>query len=243
MKPRSTDLRVVTLGQLGDEAVRADCLRRSLDLGARGVRSTEGDVFADGAPEQEAFLRNDPELSANRGLRHLAQVGAVDRDAPVARVVEAGEQLRDRGLPRARVADERDRGAGRDVEVEVVQDVGEIGVSEPDVLEADVPLDLRELTCVLRVDDVRPLVEDRGDAVECCRRGEERVVELRELLHGVEEVREIEHEGDEGSDLHLPFDDGPATDTEHDRGRDRRDDVDGGEVHAVEDDRLVFDSR
>ena len=93
-----------------------------------------------GAPEEEPFLRNDPELAANRRLRDLAQIGAVDRDAPVSRVVEAGEQLRDRRLPGARVADERDRGACGHVEVEVVQHVGELAVAEADVLEADVAL-------------------------------------------------------------------------------------------------------
>ena len=137
------------------------------------------------------------------------------------------------------MADERDRGACGDVEVEVVQHVRKLAVAEADVLEADVASDLRQLAGVRRVDDVRLLVEDGGDAIERCGRGEERVVELRELLHRVEEVREVEHEGDERSRRHLALDDQPAADAEDDRGRDRREDVDGREVDAVEDDRLV----
>ena len=129
----------------------------------------------------------------------VAQVRAVDRDPTGARVVEAREQLRDRGLPGARVADERDGGAGGDVEVEVVEDVGELAVPEADVVEVDVAVDPRELARVGRVDDVGLLVEDGRDPVECGRRREERVVELRELLHRVEEVREVEREGEQRS--------------------------------------------
>ena len=40
-------------------------------------------------------------------------------------------------------------------------------------------------------------------------------------------------------DRHLPLDDEPAADAEHDRGRDRREDVDGREVEPVQDHRLV----
>ena len=119
--------------------------RGSLDLGAGGVGPAEGDVVGDRAGEEEALLRHDPELAAQRRLRDVAQVDAVDRDPPVARVVEAREELRDRRLPGARVADERDRRPWRDVEVEVVEDVREVAVPEADVLEADVALDRREL--------------------------------------------------------------------------------------------------
>jgi hypothetical protein len=82
------------------------------------VCAAEGDVLADRAGEQEAFLRNDPELAAQRRLRHVAQVVPVDSDPPFARVVEARQQLGDRRLARTRVPDERDGGARRNVEVE-----------------------------------------------------------------------------------------------------------------------------
>ena len=48
------------------------------------VRPPEGDVLGDGAREEEALLRHDPELVAQRRLRHVAEVVAVDRD-PAAR--------------------------------------------------------------------------------------------------------------------------------------------------------------
>jgi hypothetical protein len=74
------------------------------------------------------------------------------------------------------VPDERHRRPGRDLEVEVVEDVRKLAVAEANVLEADVPVDPGERTRVRRVDDVRFLVEDDGDAVERGRRGEVSVV-------------------------------------------------------------------
>ena len=139
------DLRVVAGGEIGDERVGSDGVRGRFDLGAGGAGPAEGDVVGDRACEEEALLRNDPELAAERLLGDAAQVGAVDRDPPVARVVEAREQLGDRGLSRAGVPDERDRRARRDVEVEVVQDVREVAVAEADVVEADVAFDAGEL--------------------------------------------------------------------------------------------------
>ena len=180
-----------------------------------------------------------PSCAAQRRLRDLAEVGPVDRDPALARVVEAREQLRDGRLARARVADERDGRPRRDVEVEVVEDVRQLSVAEADVLEADVAPDRGQLTCVGRIDDLRLLVEHRRDPVERRRGGEERVVELRELLHRVEEVRQVEREGEQGADRHAPVDDEPSADPEDDRGRDRREDVDRREVEPVQDHGLV----
>ena len=137
------------------------------------------------------------------------------------------------------MTDERDRRPGGDVEVESVQDVREVGVAEVDVLEADVAPDRRQLARVRRVHDLRLLVEDDDDPVERGRGREERVVELRELLDGVEEVPEVEREREERPDGEAAVDDERAAEAEDDRGRDRREHVDGGEVDAVEDDRLV----
>ncbi len=189
--------------------------------------------------EEEPFLWDDSELPAERKLRDLAKVRAVDRDAAVARVVEAGEQLRDRRLPGPRVAHESDGGAGRNVEIEVVEDVRELSVAEADVVEADVPANRREVAGVVRIHDLRLLVEDGRDPVECGGRGEEGVVQLRQLLDGVEEVAEVEREGEQRPDRHLARDDQPAADAEDDRRCDGRQNVDGREVHAVEDHRLV----
>ena len=159
---------------------------------SRRVGTAEGDVLAHRAGEEEALLRDDPELPAQRLLRDVAQVDAVDRDASLARVVEAGEQLRDRRLAGARVADERDRRAGRDVEVDPVQRPRARAVAEADVLEAHVAVDRASSRAPGAVDDLGLLVHDVDDLVQRGDGRQERVVELRELLDGVEEVRQVE---------------------------------------------------
>ena len=90
-----------------------------------------------------------------------------------------------------------------------------------------------------RVDDLRLLVEDGDDAIERSRRGQERVVELRQLLHRVEEVREVEREGEERSDGEAAVDDERASEAEDDRRRHRGEHVDRREVEAVQHDGLV----
>ena len=239
-RPALAELRLVAVLELEDEAVGADRLRRRGDLRRWRVRSRERDVLGDGAAEEEPFLRHDPELTAERVLRDVAEIVAVDRDPALGRVVEAREELRDRRLAGACLADERDRRARRDVEVEPVQHLRELRpVPEADALEADVAVDPRQLDRVLRVHDLWLLVEHADDLVERGDRGQERVVELRELLDRVEEVAEIEREREERAGAHVAVVDEPAAVAEDDRGCRRREQVDRREVDRVQDGRLV----
>ena len=98
--------------------------------------------------------------------------------------------------------------------------------------------DAVELASVGHVLDLGHLVEHVRDLVERCDRGEERVVELRELLHGVEEVRQVAEERDEDPDRHLTVEHEPAAVAEHDCGRSRREEVDEREIEPAEDDGL-----
>src|SRR5439155_1316885 len=86
-------LRLVAALEPEDELVRADRSSPTNDVLGRGIRACERDVLRHGAGEQEALLRDDPELAAERLLRHLAQVDAVDRGPALDGVVEAGKQL------------------------------------------------------------------------------------------------------------------------------------------------------
>ena len=183
-------------------------------------------------------MGDDAELAAKRGLRDVANVGPVDRYPAVCRVVKAGEQLRDRGLAGARVADESDGRAGGDVEIDPVEDLVAAAVPEPDMLEADMALDPRQVACSLGVAHLRLLVEHGHDLVQRGRGREERVVELRELLDRVEEVLHVEHEGEQRSEGDVALEIEVAAVAEHDGERDRGEQVDEREVEAVEDDRL-----
>ena len=194
----------------------------------------------DGAGEEEALLRHDPELAAQRLLADVAQVDAVDRDRPARRVVEAREQLRDRRLAGAGMADERDRRARRHVEVDPVEHLGAASRSEKRTASKRTrPRDAAEVARAVAVANLGLLVEHVHDLVERRDRGEERVVELRELLHGVEEVREVAEERDEDADRDVAVEDEVAAVAEHDRRGDRREEVDEREVEAVQHDRLL----
>jgi hypothetical protein len=105
------------------------------------------------------------------------------------------------------VADERDRRPGCDVELELVENVGQRSVSEAHALEVDATVDLGQLVSIWGIDDVGLLAENVGDAVESRGCREECVVELRELLDGVEEVRQVQGEGEERADRERTIDD------------------------------------
>ena len=121
-EPRAAlgDLGLVAQLERRDEVVRPDRVRRGLDLLLGRVRPPEGDVLPNRAREEEALLRDDAELAAQALLRDRAKVVAVDGDAALARVVEARQELRDRGLPCAGVPHERDRRPGRHVQLDAV---------------------------------------------------------------------------------------------------------------------------
>ncbi len=135
--PALADHRVVPVRQPLDELVRLREPRRLLDLLVGRVGPAEGEVLAHGRREEERVLRDHADLAAQRVERHVAHVGAVDRHAPALDVVEARDQRRERRLPGAGVADQRDRLPGLELEVDVVQHRPRGVVAEGHALEAD----------------------------------------------------------------------------------------------------------
>ena len=93
----------------------------------------------------------------------VAHVDAVDRDTARVHVVEAGEHQRDRGLARTGAAHERDRLAGGDGEVEVVQHRFGRRVAERDVVEPHCPARHLEIDRAGRVLHERRRVEQVVD--------------------------------------------------------------------------------
>ncbi|MDT4839684.1 hypothetical protein FQZ97_734800 [compost metagenome] len=112
--------------------------RGLLDLGLRGAGARIGDVLRQRAVEQHRFLLDDRDLAAQRGLFRLGDVLPVDGDAAVAHVIQALDQLDERGLARSRMPDQPDALARRDAHRElVVQGRAVRAVAEGHVLEAD----------------------------------------------------------------------------------------------------------
>src|SRR5919201_6986858 len=160
------DLGPISVLEAEDEIVRADRLGRADNLALRCLRSAEGDVVAQGAREEETLLRDDPKLPAEALLRDAAEVMAVNRDAAGAGVVEAGEELGDRGLAGAGVTDERDGCSGCDVEIDPMEHLLPGSVAEPHALEGNVPFDRRQRPCAPGVLHPRLFVHYLHDLVE-----------------------------------------------------------------------------
>ena len=133
------DLVVVAAGQPGDHVVRAGRPGRRLDLGVAGVRPGVRDRVPDRAGEQVRLLRDDAELVPVAGQVVVADVGAVDQDLPAGRVVEPGDELDQRGLARAGLADQGDGLARLDGEADPVQRVvvASLAVAEVHVAQLD----------------------------------------------------------------------------------------------------------
>ena len=91
-----------------------------------GLGPAVGDVVADGPGEQERLLGHVAELAAEGVQVERAQVVAVDAHAALVGVVEAGEQLHHGRLAGAGLADQGDRLAGGDVQVDAAQRLGRL---------------------------------------------------------------------------------------------------------------------
>ena len=117
-----------------------------------------------------------------------------------------------------------------------MQNFGSLAVAEPNVIEIDATFDVWERLRSRLVQHLRLLVEHVHDLVERGGRGEECVVELGQLLHGIEEVLHVQHEGEQRSERDAALEVQVPAVAEHDGERDRRQQVDEREVEAVQDD-------
>jgi hypothetical protein len=79
--------------------VRLRAPRRELDLLAARVRPRVRDVLRHGRREQEAVVGDERDLRAQLDQVQLAQVGAVEEDRALTRVIEAREERHQGRLP------------------------------------------------------------------------------------------------------------------------------------------------
>ena len=162
-----------------------------------GAGAGEGDVVGDRQGEQEHVLLDGGDLRAQAGQVPVAQVDAVDGDAPGSGVVGAVHQLGEGGLGGSGLADQRDRLAGGDVQVDVGQHRLSAVVAEGGPLERDFPPH-RGLVATGVLVQLRGRREQGKDPA----RPRDAVAKLREhrgrLVAGVAEQR---HQPDEGDQL------------------------------------------
>ncbi len=138
--PEAPQVGVVAVPELAQEGFRARRRGRLVDPRAlaRAVDVTEPDVVPGGQEVLEEVLEDDGDLPPQLLGIELPQVDAVDRDATLDRIVQAAEELDDRGLPGAVRADERHHLARMDDEVDPLEKrPGAPGIAEGDPFEPD----------------------------------------------------------------------------------------------------------
>jgi hypothetical protein len=119
-----------------------------------------------------------------------------------------------------------------------VEHVDAFVIGEGHVLELDLAARVGQRHGVGRIDHVGLGVEHREDLLHGRHRRLEGVVELRELLHRVEEAAQVGGEGDEHADLQRRLRNQVAAVPEHDDHAERREELDEREVEAALHDRL-----
>ena len=122
---------LVAVRQVADEGVGLGAAGRLFDLLEARLGPRVGDVLGDAGGEQEAVVGDEGDLAAQAADVDLAHVGAVDEHRALARVVEAGDQRHQAGLARARGADQGDRAARLDLEVDPLQRVDRLFAVRP----------------------------------------------------------------------------------------------------------------
>ena len=145
---------LVAVGQRLDEVGGARERGGAPDLVEVRFRVGERDVLAHGVGEQERVLEHDADRAANVAEVEVAHVDAVEQHAALVDVVEARDQPGDRGLAARGRADERDRLARPQHEVEAVEHDRPVAVAEVDTFEAQLALPLgRQRRAARRIGD------------------------------------------------------------------------------------------
>ncbi len=168
-----------------------------LHLGVGGVGAAVADVLADRAVEQPRVLQNHRELAAQLGAVPVANVHAVDLERARVHVIEALEQLDERGLARARGAHDGHGLAGQGRAGEVVDDRLVRRVAKAHVVELDKAVALlgNDRSCGL---GLLGGGEELEDALGGRGHGLQRVTHVAKLL---DRLGEVAHVLDEALDV------------------------------------------
>ena len=148
------------------------------------------DILPQRDGKQQALLADDADLPPNRFQPHLPQIHAVDQNASLIHVIEAGDQVDERGFARAGRPDNRDDLARRDVQTDVVQH-GMIGiVAECDALELHRARHLPDSDGVWRVRDFGARIQRLEHALDRRARPLHLHVEVHDTHGGIVQLRD-----------------------------------------------------
>ena len=135
-----TEHRVVALGQGAQGFAQLRDLRDPLE--APIVGRAEQHVLPQRLAEKEGLLRHEPDRRAQLRQAEVPDVHAVDEDPSAVRVVGADQEIGECRLARSGGTNDREGGAGLQVERDVLQHppaVHRTGITEPDALHGQRP--------------------------------------------------------------------------------------------------------
>ncbi len=187
------DLGLVAVGHMEDILVDVGRFGGLLNLLGGCVRAGIAYIFRDGTVEEERVLKYRGDVVTQARERHVADIVAVDEDAALYRVVEAGDQLCGGGLAHAGRSDECDHHTRLTLEGDILEDRDAVAVVEADVVERDSTLDFRERLRVGRILDLRRRVEDQRHTLGACQRLLQALKKICKARDRCVEEREIEH--------------------------------------------------
>ena len=184
------DHKVVAAGERMDKVVAACGTCSGFDLGIARIGASVADVLADGAVKQPGILQHHGKLAAQRRAVPVAHVDALDAQRTAVHIVEALQQLDERGLAGAGGTDDGDGLAGLRLAAKVVDD-GLVGrVAKLDMVKLHVA---GALLGNLRVGLL--LLLGRGQELKHTLGGSchrlHRVAHVAQLLHGLRKVANV----------------------------------------------------
>lgn len=220
-----TENGVVPLGQRRDEVVGVGAARGLLDLGIRGIQSTEADVLAHGRGEEHRLLQEERYRCPHAREGRAGDVDPVQPHPSGARVRRSHEEPRESGLPRPGGPEKAHVLTGGDVERQILEDRATAAVVDRDALERDVAAQPREVCGVRVVGDLDGFVQQIGDALAGGGGAGDAPGVLREVLERSHGQLQVRHEHDEIARGHRAREHLPSPAQEHRRGGEAHEEV------------------
>ncbi|MNL18460.1 hypothetical protein D3C87_1396050 [compost metagenome] len=166
----------LSVTQLADELIGLGAGRGTADLCVARIGAAVGDVVANGTVQQGSILGDHADGAAQAVLRDVRDVLPVNANLPAVDVVEAQQQVDQRGFARARAANQADFFARANVQAQAIEHLAFAAVVEADIVEGDRPAGGHQHTRVRRILHL-------GAAGQCC----------HAILHGADALEQRGH--------------------------------------------------
>ena len=141
------------------------CLAASITCSARGLGRAVADVVENRVVEEHRLLGDQPDLAADVAEPHVGQGHAVELDHAGGGIGETRNQVGQRALAAAVGADDGDRLAEGDPQIDLFEHRLARLIGEADVLEHQIAVVAVEGDGLFRIADLRLAIEPREDPV------------------------------------------------------------------------------